>query len=32
MTQGGVKSCYMGVLFRGKSLERFLSDRFGTHW
>lgn len=32
LTQKGVKSCYTGVLFRGKPLECFLSGRFGTQW
>lgn len=32
MNQKSVKSCYRGVLFKGKPLELFLSGRFGTQW
>lgn len=38
LNQKSVKSCYIGVLFRGEPLERFFvlfyffSGRFGTQW
>lgn len=35
LNQKSVKSCYIGVLFRGEPLEYFsffFSGRFGTQW